>query len=166
MTELPDLNTPPVVIRQSRLKIFGYLLIAVTFVVIACFMTQDKNLSLRATIGMWLGFALFGPGALLFLYLLIRPDSLELTPEGMTYRALRGPKSWRWEEIGEFHIFRVRNARHVAFSFASRPAQPNLLQRVNASLGADGSLGTGWSLSAEQMVTLLNQALVRWRRPA
>ena len=166
MTTPPHLNATPVVVRQSRLKILGYVLLAATFLVVAGFMTQDKNLSLRATIGMWLGFLFFGPLILLFVYQLIRPDHLVLTTEGLTHHALRGTKSWRWEEIGELYIFRIRGSKHVAFSFAQRPAQPTLIQRANAAVGADASLGTSWSMPAEQMVTLLNQALTRWRRTA
>jgi hypothetical protein len=108
----------------------------------------------------WWGGSFFGLCAVVFCWLLIRPQRLALDPEGFTVRGgfVRSPKRIPWRSIDPFFVYRLpRGGKMIAFNF--RPgAKPHhtLLMKLNRRLGAEGSLPKLWPGSPDQLVEELN----------
>lgn len=155
-----SLDNPPIIICASRWKSAFYLLICSGFVAIdAAALIAVRPQPWWA----WLGLVFFGFGIPLFLWRFVRPDTLELSPEGILWRSLWRVSSWSWGEVTGFRPIVVSLAsRHVGFDFTDRKVATQL-RAINAGLaGMEGSLGAGWELGPERLAELLNSARAKW----
>jgi hypothetical protein len=144
-------------IVASRLKITGVLLGSLAFVSIAALLPSQRGDSDQWRL--W-GGAFFGICAVVFCWLLIRPQRLTFDPEGFTVSGglVRSPKKIAWRSIEPFFVDRLpRGGKMIGFNF--RPeARPDrtLLMKLNGRLGAEGSLPKLWPGSPDQVVEELN----------
>jgi hypothetical protein len=161
-----SLDLPPIVIRSSRITAALMLLICTGFVAIGIWIVRDPA---EDHVAAYLASAFFALGIPLFMWRLVRPDVLTLTPEGINWRSIFRTSSFRWDEVQDFRPYAPSGkatSKHVGFDFsASYHAQHGALSRTARQLtGVDGSLGGGWELGATDLADLLNNARARWRR--
>ena len=134
-------------IVASRLKISGVLLGSLAFVAIAAVLPSQ-----RGDLDQWRlwGGAFFGICAVVFCWLLIRPQRLTLDPEGfrMSGGLVRSPKRIAWRSIEPFFVYRLpRGGKMIGFNFQPE-AKPNRT--------LEGSLPKLWPGSPDQLVEELN----------
>ncbi len=141
---------------SSRVKTVAYLVVSFAFVAIAIFLPDARSQSNDWRY--WCG-SLFGLGALVFLWLLGRPQILALDAEGFTLSGglMRTPKKTKWKDVDRFFVYQLpRGGKMVGFNFTpgTRPATP--LMELNRRLGAEGALPKLWPGSPEALVDELN----------
>jgi hypothetical protein len=140
------------------------LLIAIVFVVIGVLMLRDPKQS--GTMA-WLATIFFGAGIPIFGWRFLRPDVLILTPEGISWRSVVRSAQWTWDDVENFRAYAPTGktiSKHLGFDFtesyhAKRGGSRGIVKAITS---VDGSLGTGWELSAADLADLLNKARVRW----
>jgi len=157
-------DAPPIIIRSSRGKSALMLLISITFVASGMLILRDPKQS--ATMA-WLVMIFFGAGIPIFGWRLVRPDVLTLTHDGITWRSIFRTSQWAWDDVGNFRAYaptRKTISKHLGFDFTDRYNAKRGGSRgiVKAITSVEGSLGTGWELSAADLAELLNKARVRW----
>ena len=144
-------------IVASRLKITGVLLGSLAFVSIAALLPSQGGDSDQWRL--W-GGAFFGICAVVFCWLLIRPQRLTLDPEGFRVSGglVRSPKRIAWRSIEPFFVYRLpRGGKMIGFNFQPEGAPDRtLLMKLNGRLGAEGSLPKLWPGSPDQLVEELN----------
>lgn len=148
----------PQVIRESRVKMGGYLAISLAFVALFVWMALGST-SERDVLTGWIGVALFGVGALLFGWLLVRPQVLRLDAQGFVLEGglVRTPKRIAWADIDRFFVVNApRGGELILFSYLPGRAPPSRLGRLIHPYGADGGLPKNWTLSPKALVALLN----------
>ncbi len=151
-----SLGQPPIIIRLSRATTALMLIIDVGFVALGVMMARDPEEI--AVVG-YLIAGLFALGIPIFVWRLVRPDTMTLTPDGITWHNVFRTDRWAWSEVQDFHAYTPPGrtiAKYVGFVFTGSGApgeDPNT-----------GSFGTGWELSAADLADLLNQARVQWLR--
>jgi hypothetical protein len=144
-------------IIQSRLKTSVAFLGSSAFVAIATLLPSQAG---ESNDWRWWCGAFFGLCAVVFCWLLIRPQRLTLDREGFTVRGgfVRSPKRIPWRSIDPFFVYRLpRGGKMIGFNF--RPgAEPRhtLLRKLNRRLGAEGSLPKLWPVPPDQLVEELN----------
>jgi hypothetical protein len=109
----------------------------------------------------------FGAAIPIFAWRLIRPDILTLAPDGASWRSTFGTACWQWADLQDFRPYKPTSktmSKHIGFDFTdsyrARYGGPCGLGK--AMTGVEGSLGTGWELSAAELAELVNQARARW----
>jgi hypothetical protein len=153
----------PLTITGSRLKTALYLALSTVFVAGGVWVVGHPSQAKDLIYG-WLSIALFGLGALVFVWLLARPQVLRLDSEGFSLRGglVRSPKVTRWRDVQSFFVFRLpRGGKMIGFNYAEGRAPSMALAVVSGLAGADGGLPKGWPKSPEAMVALLNDYRVR-----
>jgi hypothetical protein len=143
-------------IATSRWKLALYLAGSLAFVAIALRLPPQPH---RDAWKLQLGIGFFGLCAVVFAWLLIRPQRLALDAEGFTLLGgfVASPKKVCWRDIDEFFIYRLpRGGKMIGFNYKPgvRPVSP--LVRPHRLRGADGALPKGWARSPEEMVAELN----------
>src|SRR5262249_11806240 len=98
-----SLGQPPIIVSASRMTAFLLLLIPVGFVVIGLLMARDPGEDAVVAYFMAGFFALCIPP---FLWRLVRPDTLTLTPEEIAWQGVFVTKRWRWDEVQDFRAYR------------------------------------------------------------
>jgi hypothetical protein len=147
-------------ITGSRAKTALYLLISIIFVAVGAMLLRGPSASAMA----WLCVAFFGLGVLLFAWLLIRPQTLDLDSEGFTLGGgmVRSPKKVLWREVEGFHVYRLpRGGKMIGYSYAPGPKKESAAVAFARDLGAESALPRGWPQSPEKMVDLLNAYRLR-----
>jgi len=148
----------PLVIRGSRGKTLLLLLACLAFALGSAFLiyvSKDDD-----TIGLWFCMALFGPGALVFAWLLVRPQMLVLNPQGFILGGglVRSPKLVQWKDIEGFHVYSLPKAGEmIGYNFAPGVKKSSVMRSITKSLGAEAALPKGWQFSPEEMAVLLNE---------
>jgi hypothetical protein len=107
----------------------------------------------------WVGLAFFGLGALIFLWVLIRPQRLLLDAEGFTVTGglTRSPKKERWADTTEFFVYRLpRGGRMIGYDYRPGAARHPRMAAFNRRFGAEAALSKGWPKSPEVMAEELN----------
>jgi hypothetical protein len=158
-----SLDFPPIVIQSSRTTAALLLLVSAGFVAIGALMLKDPKQS-AAIAYLVMGF--FGLGIPLFAWRFIRPDTIRLAPDGITWRSIFRSGHWKWEDVRGFRPYKPSAksiSKHVGFDFAANyQAQAQARQAAKALTGVEGSLGGGWEMSAADLADLLNRAQARW----
>ena len=144
-------------IVQSRVKATIALFGSSAFVAIAVLLPRQAG---ESNDWRWWCGAFFGLGVLLFSWLLIRPQRLTLDKEGFAVSGglARWPKKIPWRSIEPFFLYQLpRGGKVIAFIFqAGADVHRTLLMKLNAKLGADGSLPRLWPGSPDDLVDELN----------
>lgn len=134
----------------ARWKTALYLAVSLVFVV--------GGLWARPGAGAWkldLAVGFFGLGALVFAWLLIRPQRLQLDARGFTLSGgmVRTPRQVAWADVDRFFIYRLpRGGRMVGYNFKPGVRKPSALGAITRGLGAEAALPKGWPQSPEQLV--------------
>ena len=123
---------------SSRIKAVWGLLGSLVFVMISAVAEAagDSNGMLRA------GLVFFGFCAMVFAWMLARPQRLKLDRQGFTLSGglMRSPKKTRWQDVGEFYVRDLRpGARIVAFTYS-----PDAKVPFGGALGRSGGLAGLW----------------------
>ena len=149
----------PLVIRASSGKTLLMLLASLVFVLgsaLMIYVSKDDD-----TTGLWWCMAFFGPCALVFAWLLVRPQMLVLNGQGFILGGglVRSPKLVPWKDIEGFFVVhrRRRIGDMIGYNFAPGVKKSSVMRSVTKSLGAEAALPQGWTLSPEEMVVLLNE---------
>jgi hypothetical protein len=140
----------------SRWKIALYLAVSLGFVAIGVLMLGDPE---EAAWKALLGLGFFGLCALIFLWLLIRPQRLLLDGQGFTIGGglVRSPKLVRWRDIEPFFVYRLpKGGKMVGYNYRPGARSDGMLAQISRRLGADGALPKGWPMSPEALVDDLN----------
>jgi hypothetical protein len=166
-----SLDAPPIVIHSSRGSSALMLLIAVGFVAIGVWMLRDPK---ENAVISYLIIGFFGIGIPLFALRLIRPDVLTLTPDvltltpdGMSWRTAFRSAQWTWDDVENFRAYAPTGktiSKHLGFDFtdnyhAKRGGSRGIVKAITS---VEGSLGTGWEMSAADLAELLTKAKARW----
>jgi len=154
-----SLGQPPIIIRSSRMTAALMLLIDVGFVAIGVMMARDPE---ESAIIAYLIAGFFALGIPIFVWRVIRPDTMTLTKDGITWQGMFKTDHWPWTEVQDFRAYKPASrtiAKHVGFDFTdgNDPA-------TTKWMGVGGSFGTGWELSAVDLADLLNKARAMWLR--
>jgi hypothetical protein len=159
-----SLDAPPIVIRSSRTYSALMLLIAAGFVAIGAFMLRDPKESAAIS---YLIMIFFGAGIPLFAWQLIRPGVVTLGPDGVTWRSPFRTVHYRWDDLQNFRPYKPTSktiSKHLGFDFTDsyHASHGGPKSVTKAMTGVEGSLGSGWGLSADELAELLNQAQAHW----
>jgi hypothetical protein len=141
---------------SSRGKIIASLIGSLAFVAIAIFVPDSRSQSDLWRYGCGL---FFGLCAVVFLWLLVRPQTLTLDAEGFTVAGgfVRSPRKTLWREIEGFFIYRLpRGGTMVGFNFAPGIRPTTALMKLNRRLGVDGAVPRLFPGSAESLAEELN----------
>lgn len=144
----------------SRGKLTILLLVSLLFVAVGVLMAARPGQSMSDLLIAWGVLSFFGLGALVFAYQLLRPSRLDLTATGFTYTGLFGKNfTVVWADVDAFHIWQnpVAAQRLVAWSYV--PGRAPRGAAISRSLGAEGSIPGVWTMSTEDLVTLLQDRL-------
>jgi hypothetical protein len=157
-------DLPPLIIRSSPTTSALMLLIAIGFVAAGLFILRDPTQSRTVA---YLCIAFFGAGIPLFAWRLIRPDTLLLAPDGITWHSIFRTHHYQWSDVQRFRPYAPSGktiTKHLGFDFTdSYQARGHQFRGAAKTLtGVEGSLGGGWELSAADLADLLNKARARW----
>jgi hypothetical protein len=144
-------------IHGSRVKAVLYLLLSAGFV--ACSPLLIQSVDLKEQIGGWLGLTFFGAGALVFAWLIIRPQRLTLNKKGFTLSGglVWTPKTELWQNTTAFFLYSLpRSGTSIGYNYVAGVKKDTALLRMNRSLGAEASLPRVWKGSPKLMAGRLN----------
>lgn len=153
-----SLDSPPIIIHTSRIMNSIGLIVcgALLGKLITSFATTITSLSF----GDYLWLIVLAAGTLYFGFQFIRPAALELSPEGVTWKAPLATKHWTWDSIGNF---RVQGVGAIGCDLDAPDSNFRWLRPLNKKMsGNEGALGFGWEGGAEKVVALLTEAKNRW----
>jgi hypothetical protein len=155
-----SLDQPPIVIRSSTLKSFSLM---AGCALIAAFSWLEMSISPSSSHAAS-GFVAFGLAVPYYAWLLLSPNVLTLSPEGLELKTRWRKARWSWQEVSRFRVVPVHIlSRHIGFDLAEAPAgSGSFMQYYVGYAGADDSLGGGWELDPAGLADLLNQAQTRW----
>ena len=138
-------------IKSSRGKTVFFLMISMA---LASIFVMNPSETAADSYNSFLGVAFFGLGSVIFVFLLIHPQRLLLSPTGFQVSGglIRSPKHVLWHEVGPFFVYYGM----VGYDFVPGARQDSALIRLNRLLGAEAALPKGWPESAERMVERLN----------
>lgn len=140
----------------SRWKIVLYLGVSLMFVATALFALRHPD---EDAWKMQLCLGFFGPGSVVFMWLLIRPQRLLLDRQGFTLVGglIRTPKTVAWRDIEPFFVYRLpRGGKMIGYNYREGVREVSAMARLGRALGAEGALPKGWPMSPEKMVVELN----------
>lgn len=152
-------------IVESRLKAGGYLAGCVGFVAAGFWMALSPDRPGDVVWG-WACVAFFSLGVPTFAWLLVRPMRLTLDASGFVLAGgfRRLPKRFGWSDIDRFFVYRgPRGEKMIRFSYAPGYAPPGRVTWLaRAIAGGEAGLPSGWTLSPEQLVDVLNDYRSRY----
>jgi hypothetical protein len=162
VNQAADFTADRLVIRGSRLKSLGFLVLSAGFVGIFIWTADDlRNLSWHSWT-VW-GVAFFGLCALIFLAQLIVPGRLVLDQTGFTIRSLGRTHTFRWADIQEFFPWSPGRGRMIGFNFKPGRAPKNPLVGFNHSaFGVEAGIPGNWAMPLDRVVALLNEWRTRY----
>jgi hypothetical protein len=151
-----SLDQPPIVIRSSSKNAALMLVIAIIFVTICVFILRDPA---QNRLIAYSGIVLFGLCVPLFAWRLFRPDSLTISTHGIAWRDALRTTHWAWEDVQAIRAFRPSSKniiKHLGFDFTDsyHAKRGGLLILAKAMTGVEGSLGSGWEMSATDLAEL------------
>jgi hypothetical protein len=156
---LGSLQSPPIIVRSSRRKWFLILCAAVFFVWAA--LLPDLPAVMK-----YLGLFFFGAGIPIAVFKLIKPDTLEINPQGIEWRSSFQTQHYRWRDVANFRTYRPTSKTpnsHVGFDFAPEYTAKRAARSVAKHLaGVEGSLGGDWEISASELANMLNAGRAQW----
>lgn len=149
----------PRTIRGSRAKSLFYLLGGIAFVWMGVHMVRDFAgqsglVAVKYEVVGWVAIVFFGLAALGGALSFIRPRALILDGSGFAIGGgfVRSPLKIAWRDIQGFHVREQNRYKSIGFRFELGAKSP-LNRRPGMELGLSGS---GWPLSTEKMVEVLN----------
>ncbi len=154
MTSDRDLHTRRV-LRSSRRRTLGLLALSLVFLVAGVLMVGAD-----ADYGWFV--AAFGlVGTAVFTVMLLRPNRLELSEEGLTTVTLGRRWSVKWSECGEFRTskvdYSVAGPSMVVFDCSAPGVRGHVLETTAVALsGANAALPDTYGVPAETLAALLN----------
>jgi hypothetical protein len=155
----------PQVIRESRVKVGGYLALSVGFVAVGLWMALQPVHPRDAFWG-WVAVVFFGLTLPTFAWQLVSPMRLTLDATGFVLSGglRRAPKRFGWHDIDRFFVARgPRGVKMIRFNYLQGRAPPGRMTKVARTLGgADAGLPPGWTLSPEKVVDILNDYRSRY----
>jgi len=157
-----NLDTPPIIVRSSRLVSAMVLLICAAFLTLAILVLRDPAKDHAQAV---FAAAFSAIGIPLFVWRFVHPDRLTLSPDGITWHGVFRTRRWRWEDIQNFRPYKMRSDSLSAYvAFDSKPSDRSgpIANAAKALKHVDGTLGNGWEMSAEELSDLLNRARARW----
>ena len=93
---------------------------------------------------------------LLIATIFVVTDALSVAPDGITWCGVFRTVHWIWDDVHNFRPYAPTGrtiSKHLGFDFTDRhhgrSGAP--LKVVKAMTGVEGSLGTGWQLSAADL---------------
>ena len=107
----------------------------------------------------WLTLIFFGLGAIVFAWLLVRPQRLILDAEGFTVAGglVRAPRRTGWAEVDHFFVYRLsRGGKMIGYNYAQGARPASALRDLGRRFGADGAISKGFPGSPERLVEELN----------
>jgi hypothetical protein len=148
----------PLTITGSRLNAALYLVLSLVFLAGGVWLV-GQAVQVKDLVFGWLSIALFGLAALVFVWLLVRPQVLRLDAEGFSLQGglVRSPKLTRWRDVQPFFVFHLpRGGKMIGFNYIQDRAPSTTLAFVSGLAGAEAGLPKGWPKSPEAMVAVLN----------
>jgi hypothetical protein len=150
------------ILHPSGIKWLAILLVSASAVVFGVLMPPEEPFVA------WAGIVLLGLGVVVSAVALLPGSSyLRLTPEGFEQRAFFRTSKWSWQQFERFHAYRppASPIRLVGFVFDPNVKGDATLRRVNRSMaGVDGGLSDTYGLAADELATLMNEWLNRYKR--
>ena len=139
--------TPPLRVRQSRLKAAGYLAATLPFVALGAWLC---TLTGNVPIGIGIGLALsFGYHAGYFTMVLIRPSQMIFSEDGLRIEHGRGGPAWPWPTL-----VRARLTR-----------SPFAVVQLETTDGKTPGVHSVWTLAPKQLVAEINTWQCRFGGP-
>ena len=141
----------PFTLRPTKWKTVLVLCVCLAFVAVDVMLVEDR------TAMFWFSLILFSLGAAVMLVQLL-PGSAHLTVsrEGIEICALFRTRRFRWSDLSEFGVYRVRGTAFVGFNFS--PEYRELTRGrafARALAGFEGSLPDTYGFRAEDLALLL-----------
>jgi len=147
---------------MSRRKMAFLLFVAIAFAIAGAVMIAGNP----RDYGGYFCAVFFVLAAPIFIWRLIAPPRLEVSPRGISWFNGRATLDYSWKDFVGFRAYRPssRNlSKHVGFEFAPNyPGRGKMAAVAHALAGVDGSFGGQWEMSAQDLVDLLNQARAKW----
>jgi len=165
-----SLDDPPLVVTTSPARTVWFIIVAVFFVAMSVYEIQLGH----AGKDLWKFYAtavFFGLGIPVFIWRLLPPARLELSPGGLVWFNGRKAISYAWSDFGAFQAYRPTSRMRsyfVGFDWSPQSSKRRSLSDLTRNVtGVEGSFGGSWSLDTKTLVDILNQAKARWaRQPA
>jgi hypothetical protein len=149
------------VIAASRPKIAGLLAVLLVGAAGAAWAMWSQPGACRAV-----GLASFGPFILLGIAALvanlIRPERLEIAPWGLKHVTPWRTRQWPWEEVRDVTVIRSRTE---GGSWTSGVYFNRYVSDSSAPGAARPTFRALWSVPADEMARLMNEARARWSQP-
>lgn len=154
MTSSGEVLTPRV-LHSSRRRTLGLLALSGGFAFAGVLMVGAD-----ADFG-WLVAAFGLVGTLVFAIMLVRPNRLELSQQGLTTVTLGRRWSVKWSECGEFRAskidYNVAAPSMVVFDCSAPGVRSHVLEAAAEALsGANAALPETYGMSADELAELLN----------
>ena len=160
------------IIVGSRLKAAGVTLLGCGFVALGVWMVGRPDQSVDKLLIGWLCLGFFGLCTVLGIFQIARPASVALFADRFEIRNGRGKSlAVRWADIQPFFILKIRSTKLVSFNYQEGhlPTKRSPLAKLSSAMGADGSLPNTLSLSADDLLKLMNERreqALKGQRPA
>jgi hypothetical protein len=155
----------PIIIRQSRVRAALLTLGSAAFVAGGGWSLLLARAGDRLVLG--LSTAFFGVCLATGLMMLLWPGRLVVDQRGITQTSLRRTHHFAWRDVDNFRVWRVGlTNRFVAFDYLGPTPDRRFLRAFNRAMGADAALAPGWTMRAEELAALLNEARQVWMKRA
>ncbi len=153
-----SLDEPPIIIRTSREVSLRGLFFC--FIIALVSIVSLATIDAPARDNRYLFLAGAVVGGLFFSWQALRPSTLTLTPDGLTWGNSLRSRHWAWTEISNF---RPSSVGGIGCDVADSRATTKLLSFVNMRLvGRNGAIGFGWEGGSVFVAELLETARARW----
>jgi hypothetical protein len=157
---LGTLDNPPITLQQDPVKIALLLVFCVFAAMLAGLLLWTGNA--RSVYWGYVLLLMFGVGAFMLAWSLVRPGTITLGRSGLTYSTPFRFFQYEWGDFDKFIVWSPRwPNKYPAFVY-SRSSNRDRLGRTLT--GGIGSFGGCWELPVSEMVQLLNNAHARWGR--
>ncbi|MDB5429504.1 MAG: hypothetical protein JWP35_620 [Caulobacter sp.] len=147
-----SLQSPPIVLTQSRLMLGAIGLIGLPVLAFGFYMPQHHYMIDGLIPAEWV---LIPGGALTILFGalgMIRPGRLTLSPAGIGYRLMLSERRLAWREVRGVGFW-SHNGREMGVSLALASGRPL-------------RLASGWGMDKHALARLVEEARVKWSAPA
>ena len=147
----------PVILKSSRLKSILLLLVCGIFVAGGFFIPLEPD---EKWIG-WAAMGLFGIGIPVFLFQILKPGELRFSKTGFEQNFMGRSYAFRWDEVSEFSIHKVKNKGITAASFVVFSKLDSTSSPLNdVAIGIAGGtemLGDTFGLKASELAEVMNR---------
>ena len=152
------LNLPEhLVLKSSRVKWFFVTFGGLVFVFGGFLMISSGDEPAKA----WLVTLFFAAVALIGLFQLIKPMTLELGPDGFVQRTMGRTMSYRWDEVSEFGVYTIRTrliATNSFVNFTPLSKMDTKTAKVSRALtGGAAQLSDTFGFKAHELAEVMNQ---------